>query len=254
MTMENIDSGSKLTKFIAPLGLIAAGVALLILAAAGIGYRFGLWPFRTGFTLLGVAAWLGLGAAGFSFLAAVFVRKARPRARLWIALAGIILGLGVALVPWQWRLAVAKYPYIHDISTDTAQPPLFVTLLATRADAPNTSDYGGPKVAMLQKAAYPDIVPLILPVAADEAFHRAAEAANYLDWDVAALIADEGRLEATDTTTWFGFKDDIVVRIQPVGDQSNSTRIDVRSVSRVGRSDVGANARRIRAFLEQLQE
>lgn len=226
--------------------------ALLLLAAAGTGYRFGLWPFRTGFTLMGVAGWLGVGAAGVSLLGGVAVRNARPRTFLMIALAGIVLGLGVAVVPWQWKQAVAEYPFIHDITTDTVQPPAFVTLLAARADAPNTSDYGGAQVASLQKEAYPDIAPVVLPLSAEDAFRRAADAVYNLGWDVAALIAAEGRIEATDTSAWFGFKDDIVVRVQAIDGQPNSARVDVRSVSRVGRSDVGANARRIRAFVAEL--
>ena len=67
---------------------------------------------------------------------------------------------------------------------------------------------------------------------------------------VAAEAAD-GRIEATDTTFWFGFKDDVVVRVQPA---DNGSRIDVRSESRVGKSDVGTNARRIRAYLAKLAE
>lgn len=254
MTIESDDQRPKLSNIIVSIGAGAGLVALLLLAASGAGHRIGLWPFRTGFTLLGWAAWLGLGAAGVSLLGAVLVGKVRPRGRLGLALGGVIIGLAVAAVPWQWQQAVAKYPFIHDITTDAADPPLFVTLLAARANAPNTSDYGGPKVALLQHAAYPDIVPVILPVPVDEAFRRAEAAGRRLGWDMVALVAAEGRIEATDTTLWFGFTDDIVVRVRPVEGETDGARIDVRSVSRVGRSDVGANARRIRAFLQQLQD
>jgi uncharacterized protein (DUF1499 family) len=81
-------------------------------------------------------------------------------------------------------------------------------------------------------------------------FDRAVSAARKLGWHVVAAAPAEGRLEATDTTRWFGFKDDVVVRIAPAADGS---RVDVRSVSRVGRSDLGTNARRIRAFLRELR-
>jgi uncharacterized protein (DUF1499 family) len=82
------------------------------------------------------------------------------------------------------------------------------------------------------------------------AFDRALDAARGLGWEIVGVEPAEGRIEATDTTFWFGFKDDVVVRIRPEGSRS---RIDVRSLSRVGRSDVGANARRIRRFVERLE-
>jgi len=90
---------------------------------------------------------------------------------------------------------------------------------------------------------------LLLPMPAAQAFTAAVQTAEALGWEVVAADPVAGRLEATDTTFWFGFKDDIVVRIRS---QPDGSRVDVRSVSRVGRSDVGTNARRIREFLRRL--
>ncbi len=73
-----------------------------------------------------------------------------------------------------------------------------------------------------------------------------------MGWKIVDENQAEGRIEATATTRWFGFKDDVVIRIAPSG--GNGSRVDVRSVSRVGRSDVGTNARRIRAFLKKFAE
>jgi len=248
MTEIGEDDRPKLGEIIVPMGVCAALIALLLLIVAGPGYRLGFWSFMSGFTVLGWSAWLGLGAAGVSLWGAYTVRATPPRSRLGMALGGAVLGIAVAAVPWNWDRTVASLPYIHDISTDTVDPPLFVSLLAARAEAPNTSDYGGAEVAALQKRAYPDIAPVVLEVTADEAFRRAEAAVRGLGWEVAALIAAEGRIEATDTTTWFGFKDDIVVRVRPLEDAPGRSRVDARSVSRIGRSDVGANANRLRAF------
>jgi uncharacterized protein (DUF1499 family) len=120
-----------------------------------------------------------------------------------------------------------------------------VAVRARRADAANPPEYAGREVAAQQKQAYPDLVPIVLAEPPDRAFERVRAAAETLGWEVVAAEVSEGRLEATDTTRWFGFKDDVVVRVRP---HPSGSRVDVRSKSRVGRSDVGANAARIRAF------
>ena len=85
----------------------------------------------------------------------------------------------------------------------------------------------------------------------DAAFKRALNAARDLGWQIVAATPDQRRIEATDTTLWFGFKDDIVVRITPT---DGGSRIDVRSVSRLGQGDLGKNAARIRAYLQRLKQ
>jgi uncharacterized protein (DUF1499 family) len=110
-------------------------------------------------------------------------------------------------------------------------------------------------VAAQQREGYPDLKPIILDAPPDAAFERALDAVHALGWDLVADDAGAGRIEATDTTFWYGFKDDVVVRIRPDGGGSrvdSGSRVDVRSKSRVGGSDVGANAARIRAYAERL--
>jgi uncharacterized protein (DUF1499 family) len=157
----------------------------------------------------------------------------------------------VAGVPWQMKRTVQNVPAIHDISTDTDHPPEFVALLPLRKDAPNGTAYGGPEIAAQQHRAYPNIQPLTLHVPAEKAFSQALKAMDAMGWDIVDASPAEGRIEATDTTFWFGFKDDIVVRISAKGDDS---LVDVRSVSRVGKSDVGTNAKRIRKYEQKLSE
>ena len=119
-------------------------------------------------------------------------------------------------------------------------------ILTLRDGAVNPADYGGPEVAAKQQQAYPDIVPLLLNVPPGRAFERALAAAKAKGWDIVASDPAGGRIEATDTTFWFGFKDDVVVRVTPL---PTGSRVDARSLSRVGVGDVGANAARVRAFL-----
>ena len=142
-------------------------------------------------------------------------------------------------------------PPIHDITTDTENPPSFISILQLRKGAQNPAGYGGPNIAAQQRAAYPDITSEILALPPDQAFERAYRTARRMGWQIIDRNMEEGRIEATDTTSWFGFKDDIVIRVTPV---DNGSRVDIRSVSRVGRSDVGTNARRIRKYLKLLTE
>jgi uncharacterized protein (DUF1499 family) len=167
-----------------------------------------------------------------------------------LTIVGILIGLVVVGIPWQMKRTAQRVPAIHDISTDTDDPPRFDAVLPLRKDAPNAADYGGPEIAAQQHAAYPDVRPLLWRMPSSHAFTQALHAAEAMGWEIVAADPIEGRLEATDTTFWFGFKDDIVVRIQG---QPDGSRVDVRSVSRVGRSDVGTNARRIRKYLRRLE-
>jgi uncharacterized protein (DUF1499 family) len=119
-----------------------------------------------------------------------------------------------------------------------------------RALAPNGAGYRGAEVAAQQQKAYPDIKPLILGAPPQKAMQDAIDAARASGWEVVSSDTASGRLEATATTRWFGFQDDVVVRVRPEG---SGSRVDVRSVSRVGVGDVGANAKRVREFLSRLQ-
>ena len=233
---------------LATLVLTLALLAAVVLGFSGVGVRLGLWPFSTGFQLLRWSAYLGLAAASLAVVALV-IPKARAGA-LGALVVALGLGLGIAYLPWHWRQRARALPPIHDISTDLDNPPDFVAALPLRANAPNPSAYGGAEVAAAQRRGYPDIQPLLLAAPPPVAFARALDAAKGLGWALVAADSAGGRIEATATTTWFGFKDDIVVRVTPT---TTGSRIDVRSVSRVGKSDVGTNAARIRAYLAKVE-
>ncbi len=229
------------------LAPLLAAIAVFLLLAAGPGTRLGLWDFRTGFGLLRWSAYVGMFAAGLGLLSLLW---RPPGARRWPAAVAVLAGTVAALVPYRWMQQAQRVPPIHDITTDTERPPEFRAVLPLRADAPNPADYGGAEIAAQQREGYPDIAPLALEQPPAEVFRRALDAAQEIGWEVVAAESAAGRIEATATTAWFGFKDDVVVRITP---EAGGSRVDVRSVSRVGKSDVGANAERIREYLERLR-
>lgn len=231
----------------AHIALLLSLIAAVLLLAAGPGTRLELWEFRTGFALMRWAAFAGLAAAALAIVMLLVPRTRRTGSAS--LLAALVLGLGVAFVPWNGMRQARAVPPIHDISTDTERPPEFVAVLPLRADAPNPAAYGGAEVAQAQREGYPDLGPLRMDLPPSEAFAKAEQVARDMGWEIVAADPATGRIEATDTTLWFGFKDDIVIRVEADGEGS---RVDMRSVSRVGKSDVGTNAKRIRAYLQAL--
>ena len=217
---------------------------------AGFGTRVGLWDYRWGISLFRWAAYGGI-ASGMISLAGCFAAwPGRGRRGFALAVTGFLVALAVSGIPWSMQQLARQVPAIHDITTDPGDPPRFMALHSLRRTTANGAEYGGPEIASLQKAAYPDIVPLELSHSPARAFNAALSAARRLGWEVIAAEEGAGNIEATATTFWFGFKDDVIIRVRP---SARGSRIDVRSVSRVGRSDLGANARRIGEFLEAVR-
>jgi uncharacterized protein (DUF1499 family) len=236
---------------IAVTGFAAALFAVLRVGAAGPVYRLKFADLGSAFSLIRWGAWLGLGAAVIAVAGAWVARPGARNRGFWLALAGVVLG-GVAFgVPFAMLHNAKQAPPIHDIATDTRNPPQFVAVVPLRSDAPNAVVYEGEAVAKQQHAAYPDIQPATLAALPEAAFQRALNSARDLGWEIVAAVPDEGRIEATDTTGWFGFKDDIVIRVSP---DAAGSRVDVRSLSRLGKSDLGKNAARVRAYLRRLQQ
>lgn len=236
---------------LAVAGFTLAAAAALAAIASGPGYRWGAWELSTAFTVLKWAAYGGLAAAVVSLVGVVATRVGTPSRGIALAMLGVVIGLVTAYVPWRWRQVADEVPPIHDVTTDTADPPAFEAILPLRADAPNPSEYEGDSIARMQREAYPDVQPLVLEVPPARAFERALEAARDMGWEIVSSDPSRMRIEATDTTFWFGFADDVVVRVEPA---DGGSRIDVRSVSRVGRGDVGTNAERILEYMAKVAE
>jgi uncharacterized protein (DUF1499 family) len=234
---------------IATAGLVLAVLAALAAAASGLGHRLGLWTFGTGFGVLRYAVYVGIAAVAVSLLGVVLARPGGPRRGLWRAIAGLVIAGVVLAIPLNGVRVARQVPPIHDITTDLEDPPAFVAVVQLRGEGSNPVAYGGEEIAAQQRAGYPEIAPLDVDLPPERLFEQALATAEEMGWQIVAAEPADGRIEATDTTFWFGFKDDVVIRIQPAG---GGSRLDVRSVSRVGRSDVGANAARIKAYLAAL--
>ncbi len=232
------------------VGFITAALSILISATAGLGIRFEWFNFRIGLEILSLSVIVALAAAAVSVIALIVFLFTPRKGWVWLCLVSLILSVPVAGYPLYMRYAV-NVPPIHDITTDTVNPPAFVSVLPLRKDAVNSVRYGGPETAALQMKAYPDIKTLPLHMPADKAFSKAVEAARSLGWKIVEASPQDGRIEATAATFWMGFKDDIVIRITARGGLCD---IDIRSVSRVGKSDLGANAKRIRRFLAEMRK
>lgn len=241
---------ARIAALLALAALALALMAAVFLLGAPFGYRQGL--FDLNFAL----SWLvpfGL-LAGIAAVILAIVREAvgfglRGRSR-WLARLGFLVALALIAYPLAQIQRGTRLPRIHDITTDWVDPPVFVEIAPLRAEAPNSDIYLGASIAQQQQAAYPDIGPICLLISPAEAFEKAKAAANRLHWQVIAAVPAAGRIEASDTTTLFEFVEDIVIRIRPDGAGS---RIDVRSSSRFGDTDLGSNAERIRAFRAALQ-
>jgi uncharacterized protein (DUF1499 family) len=264
--LEAIQNTSKIglyLKIASYLALIAGlGIGLLTLGSAA-GIWIGVWDFRRGFDLLRVANNYGdlVAIACLVIAIASLVLGQLFATKNSLKLSGIALigtlsaGLGY-YIPEGFRPPEGvNYPPIHDISTNTSSPPVYVDVLPLRADAPNTVEYGGSpnmtaeRLAELTTEAYPDLTTQRYDTSVDEVFSRALSAVNSLGWELVAQVPQEGRIEATATTFWYRFKDDVVIDIRQEGTQ---TLVDARSLSRVGGGDVGANALRLRAFFALL--
>jgi uncharacterized protein (DUF1499 family) len=217
---------------------------LLILPVSVLAARTGAW--QPGLLLYAIAI---LGSTLLILISIILLLV--PRLKPWrnnislnvlFAFPGTLLLLGT--------LTGGTAPRIHDITTDTADPPAFTAAPRMRGEDANTLAIKPDSIAQ-QQQAYPDLQTLRSSLSRDEAFDRALNVAAQLEWKVYHEDSETGFIEAVDTTRFMAFKDDVVIRIRAEG---QDTVLDLRSVSRVGQGDLGANAKRIRAFLEAFQE
>ncbi|HHH39110.1 MAG TPA: DUF1499 domain-containing protein [Sedimenticola sp.] len=211
--------------------------------AAAIGFRLEWWGYGRALDILRVAVAGGVVSLLLAVVGLIQAWPGRGRRGFIHSLAALLIVLPALLVPLYWYHSKSILPPIQDITTDTVNPPEFW-------DAPTSRVYPGGQVAAQQRAAFPDIVPLLLPVPEKRVFERALALVKARGWKLVAADPEEGRIEATVTTFWFGFKDDVAIRLTVT---DNGTRVDMRSTSRYGGGgDGGANANRIRAFLADL--
>ena len=233
------------------IGIWTASIGVVLVSMSGLAARAGVVsPFASmgAYTAGSLLLFIAIITAGLGLLRSGGTGGTASRPATWLALlAGLAITANNGLLIKQATGA----PPIHDISTDTDNPPAFVAVLPLRlVDAKNPPEYGGPETAAAQKRAFPDIAPLMTTRPANVVFAAARDTVAEKGWTLVNASEVDGRIEATAETGWVHFKDDVVIRITPGRDQ---TRVDVRSTSRVGRGDMGTNARRVRDFLSTLQ-
>ena len=225
------------------LGYLAITL-LLVLPISVLMVRSGAW--QQGLLLYAIAC---LGSMVVIIVALILLMW--PRYTPWrkkVIQRGLIAAPGAVLL--LSLTTGGDYPRIHDISTDTSDPPIFTAALQQRGTGANPLDINQ-DVITLQQEAFPDLQTLETPLSFDEAYSRALQVATGMGWDIYRQDLNAGAIEAVDTTRIMAFKDDVVIRVRT---SAQGTLLDLRSVSRVGEGDIGANAKRIRAFLEAFQK
>ena len=227
----------KLLKLLAVLAVLGFPIAV-------IGFRLGLFPFVSSFKILGATVVLAAVIFFLGMLMSLIKRQdanlaKSARTAAMIALLPLI-GLGSQM------FTAKSVPEIHNISTDVANPPTFDKVIALRSDTSNPLEYNAAELASVQTKAYPNVKTLITELSLEDAHAQAKSVVEAMGLELVNSDPNGGIIEATETTAIWGFKDDIVVRIS---EKNGKTAIDLRSVSRIGRSDLGANAKRIEKFL-----
>jgi hypothetical protein len=235
-----------------------AWFSVVVVLIGGIAHRFLGLPTP-------VALNLFYGAMAGALLALVLASIAVVR--IWIKgrsgafNAGVAVCVALGLLAWPISLArmASGLPTINDVTTDTANPPTLGVMANVRGLGASPAKYPGERFAELQRAAYPDLRTFVVDRPAEEVFDLATQAIRGrrgLGWKIVSeqppqlRPARAGLIEANEKSMIFGFVDDIVVRV--AGDEK-SARVDVRSLSRYGRHDLGTNAARVRKFIRELQ-
>lgn len=237
------------------LGSMGFGAtAAILLGLSGYGYQWEWWQFSTALIWIIPSSSI-LALIGFA-LSVVFgaARRNKPSIKGVIpAAVGLFLSVAVIGVIGYWFTEAQQYPLIHDITTDIENPPQYRAIVSLRTDARNDLAYDREKNADLQRNYYPDVQPMYLDMSYAGAFKRAVEATQEMGWEQIITVDEEaGIIEAVDQLPWFGFKDDIIIRLD-TAEVSGDIRLDMRSASRIGKSDIGRNAKRIRAYLETIK-
>lgn len=232
---------------LAGVSILLLALAVLMMAGSGPAYRSELISLSEAFNLLRNGIYTAGGAVAVSLITLLVSAVARRSTSVVVATLVIVSAAVLLYVPWQHWQRAQNVPAIHDITTDMQNPPAFEALANAREAAPNAVAYPSEATAQ-QQAAYPAIKPLIVNAAPQAVLAAAQAVAEEAGWRIAKISNDH--IEATATTPWFGFEDDVVIRLTEL---DSTVRVDMRSASRIGASDVGTNAARIQAFLDELK-
>lgn len=258
-------------KWVLRVSLALTILGPLIFIVAAIGHKIGLFSLGFSFGTLtrGVGPNILIAGLIVSILALILAVIVKPKKGILIGIVGILIpavGLGYAI---QVKNKAQRLPFIHDVTTDTQNVPQFgAEIMAERAETKgvNTTDYAGKMarstdaqgnpteslVSVLQTRGYPDIRSIVVSDDKEAAFAKAEAVARQMGWKIKATNPEAGTIEATDTTFWYGFKDDVIIRLR--NSEGGGTLVDIRSISRIGGSDLGKNAERIHDFLDRMKD
>jgi hypothetical protein len=216
---------------------------LILLPVSALGARFGLWHFRAGMLL---CAGTVLGSLILQVISVVWLlRKPTVETKKTLRWVGVFALPPLIVAAIIMLGGEGPSVPIHNISTDLENPPQFITAEKVRGVDSNPLEYSA-ETAEIQRVAFPLISSINRFESADQSFQRSVMIARKMGWNIYHQGKLAGIIEAVDTTFWFGFKDDIVIRVQST---ANGSQVDLRSVSRVGRGDRGVNAHRIAKFI-----
>jgi uncharacterized protein (DUF1499 family) len=227
------------------LSVLLAAALLLGVVIAIVGSRNDLISYPAAFGMLGYIAIAGAVVSLIALVSWIMAARQRSGGTFRAAMTTIGMAVMVALF-YVYQAAPPPGPFMNDITTDLDDPPEFIAVLPLRSPGSNSADYGGAEVAANQRRVHPEVQPIFSTLSPGSAFDRAVEVAEDLGWEIVANDRTAGRIEAVDTTPFFRFKDDIVIRIRP---DERGSRIDLRSHSRIGLTDLGKNASRIMTFV-----
>lgn len=249
----DISTKENMKKYI--VALIGPGIVLVALITsvlAGFGSKWEWWHFRDGFVILKYGVFIAIfGLATTSVVVFYFITESKNL--MYVSFVAMAVSVFIIITPVRYSNKMQKYPMIHEITTDIGDPPLFTTLAPIRTGATNSAEYDvmhGDRLVQMEN--YNDIRTLLIKFDKKEGFDIAYKIAKDMGWDIVYSNRTEGAIEAIDTTFWFGFKDDVSVRIRRSGPEN--IKVDMRSLSRVGRGDAGKNAERVREFLSKVKK
>ena len=230
-------------------------IALLAVSAAAImifGSSLGFWEPIVGFGLSRqYNDYLGWGVVAISIFGIIYNLTTSRAGHIFKPFIALIFGLAIlSSTIMNFFVTPVRYPPIHDITTNVANPPEFIFLDDSRPGAKNSLTYGGQDITEQQLNAFPSITPIISNLSPDKAYEKALNIAATMGWKMVNADPTIYHFESTARTRFFNFADDVVVQVVKI---DNGSRIDIRSVSRIGRGDRGVNAKRVLAFMTQFE-
>jgi hypothetical protein len=243
---------------VAALVFGVGGTAAALIAALGAGQE--AWHFRVAFAVLRYAFFAAIAGAVLGLAGLVVARRAGKPGLMLPNLLAVVVALSFVLFLGTQIRTAKTVPAIHDVATNLDDVPQFTRLTVRDDNLENVPDSDRAELKALapearwkaiHREAYGDIRTVRVPMNAEDTIRRASQLARDRGWTIALEDPAAGILEATDTSFFFRFKDDVAIRVRPA--PQGGSLVDMRSISRVGGSDVGVNAKRVRAFLADLQ-